>query len=772
MKDRNKQYHYTELLAPAGSLEAFYGAVNAGADAVYLAGNRFGARAYAENFSTEKLVECIRYAHLLGRKIYLTVNTLFKEAELAELYDYLLPFYEAGLDAVIVQDIGVFRYIREHFPGLELHVSTQMTVCNGYDAALLKEMGASRVVPARELSLQELILMKQKADVEIEAFIHGAMCYCYSGQCLFSSILGGRSGNRGRCAQPCRLPYTVKAGNVIKENCYPLSLKDMCTIEHVPQLIEAGIDSFKIEGRMKKPEYAAGVTDIYRRAMDSYYEMREKKGIEEATACYKVPQNDMRALRTLYIRSDIQDGYYFKHNGAEMVTMTNPAYSGSDEELLQRINQNFLTSTTKLPISIMAVFQVGQPANVTFMCGETVVQVFGEDVSVAQKQPISEENVRKQLNKLGDTAFYAENMDITLSENAFYPLKQINELRRVAVEKLERALLTDSMPNTERDSVYKFEKHSLAGEAFYQATDNVRIIGSESSALHGECVGKNQLQKNGYVVSVTHMAQLDVFAKWYGENKERLFGKNTISRIYVDGDILLDEWDKASRLCKEMSKELEIWIMLPYILRTAGEKHVKSLLRLCKESEWLSGFVARSMGKIGLLREEVQDTCRIRGDVGLYTWNHSAMKELSSMVEGFCLPYELTAKEHRELLGKYACEKIIYGRIPMMITANCLMRTADKCKKNSADETILTDRYHTNFKVIRNCRYCYNIIYNSVPLSLHNKVDEWNKEGVDLRLDFSAEDGEEMVQILETILFGGEFPIKNYTTGHEKRGVE
>ena len=257
-----------ELLAPAGNAEAFYGAIHAGADAIYLGGNRFGARAYAENFSEEELVACIRYAHLFQRKVYLTVNTLVKESEFSGLYEYVLPYYRAGLDGVIVQDMGVFAYLREHFPGMELHGSTQMTITGEYGAAFLKEQGACRVVPARELSLAEIRRIKEVTGLEIECFIHGAMCYCYSGQCLFSSILGGRSGNRGRCAQPCRLPYTT--GKHPKE-CYPLSLKDMCTIEYIPELLEAGIDSFKIEGRMKTALYVATVARTYRKAIDDYF---------------------------------------------------------------------------------------------------------------------------------------------------------------------------------------------------------------------------------------------------------------------------------------------------------------------------------------------------------------------------------------------------------------------------------------------------------------------------------------------------------------------
>ena len=254
-----------ELLSPAGNAEGFYGAVHAGADAVYLAGDRFGARAYAENFTTQELVECIRYAHLLGRKVYLAVNTLFKEREISELYDYLLPFCQAGLDAVIVQDLGVLRFVREHFPECGIHVSTQMTLCSSMGASLLAALGAERIVPSRELSLEELAILRKSVDLEIETFVHGAMCYSYSGQCLFSSILGGRSGNRGRCAQPCRLPYSILTDGRDRGQCYPLSLKDMCTAEHIPRLIQAGIDSFKIEGRMKQPGYVYTVVSMYRR---------------------------------------------------------------------------------------------------------------------------------------------------------------------------------------------------------------------------------------------------------------------------------------------------------------------------------------------------------------------------------------------------------------------------------------------------------------------------------------------------------------------------
>ncbi|MDE7046017.1 MAG: U32 family peptidase, partial [Acetatifactor sp.] len=337
-----------------------------------------------------------------GRKIYLTVNTLLKEEELAELYDYICPFYEAGLDAVIVQDLGVLGFIRKHFPALELHASTQMTLCSHYGAELLKELGVSRIVSARELSLRELSEIKSLVDIELETFIHGAMCYCYSGQCLFSSVLGGRSGNRGRCAQPCRLPYTVRTDKRQSGTCYPLSLKDMCTIGHIPRLIEAGIDSLKIEGRMKKPEYTAGVTALYRKYIDRYYELREQYGRDQAAKKYKVSQEDLDALSALYIRSGKQDGYYFKHNGREMVTLSNPAYGGNDEMLLAEIRTRYLEEHLKRPVKMKASFVTGMPAEVTLQADGLSVTVRGMAVERAQKQPITEENVRTQLGKMGD----------------------------------------------------------------------------------------------------------------------------------------------------------------------------------------------------------------------------------------------------------------------------------------------------------------------------------------------------------------------------------
>ena len=430
-----------ELLAPAGNYESFLAAVNAGADAVYFGGTRFGARAYADNFDTEHVVRAIDYAHLYGCRVYMTVNTLVKEKEFDDLYDFLRPYADAGLDGVIVQDFGVFSFIREHFPQVEIHTSTQMAVSGVYGARLMKKLGAVRVVPARELSLKELRQIREEADIEVEAFIHGAMCYCYSGMCLFSSIAGGRSGNRGRCAQPCRLPYTVYTGKDpggSRADNYPLSLKDMCTLELLPGLIDAGIDSFKIEGRMKRPEYTAGVTSVYRKYIDRY--------CNDPKAAYRVDKADMEMLRHLYMRTGISTGYLEKHNGAEMVTMTAPGYAGNDDRLLKEISDRYMQGEKSIPVSAYAYFHEGEESMLVLGCRDISVTVKGQKVEAASSRPAGIEDIAGRLMKLGGTFFELRREDLTvdMSEDGngvFIPVKELNELRRRGVSQLLSELL-------------------------------------------------------------------------------------------------------------------------------------------------------------------------------------------------------------------------------------------------------------------------------------------------------------------------------------------
>ena len=325
MKDR------VEILAPAGSMECLKAAIAAGADAVYTGGALFGARAYAHNLTEEELLEAIDYVHLHGRRLYLTVNTLIKDREMEkQMYDYLLPYYRQGLDAVIVQDIGLFRFIRKHFPDLPIHASTQMTLTGVDGAKFLEKEGAQRIVTSRELSMAEVKKIADETELEIESFVHGALCYCYSGQCLFSSFIGGRSGNRGQCAQPCRLLYRTPEA---KRPQYLLSHKDICTLELIPEMIESGIYSFKIEGRMKKPEYAAAVAFQYRKYADLYLKYYEECPAEEDPAAYamkkyRVREEDRQMLLDLYNRGGFHTGYYHTQNGREMISLNRPNHAG------------------------------------------------------------------------------------------------------------------------------------------------------------------------------------------------------------------------------------------------------------------------------------------------------------------------------------------------------------------------------------------------------------------------------------------------------------
>ncbi len=741
-----------ELLAPAGNAEGFYGAIHAGADAVYLGGSRFGARAYADNFTTEELNHCIRYAHLWGRKVYLTVNTLVRESEFADIYGYLMPFYKAGLDGVIVQDVGVFAYIRDHFPGLELHVSTQMTLTGVHGARLMQKMGACRIVPARELSLEEIRQIKKETGLEIETFVHGAMCYCYSGQCLFSSILGGRSGNRGRCAQPCRLPYQVTTPTGTSNVCYPLSLKDMCTVERIPELIEAGIDSFKIEGRMKKPEYTAGVTAIYRKYIDRYYAGNKK-----------MDADDLRKLSHLYIRSERQDGYYYKQHGRDMVALDNPAYSGSDEALLNEIRENYLQKKPKLPISVYADFTVGEKCSLTILQQDLSVTVYGETVVLADRQPVTKDKIEKQLNKLGDSIFFAETMEVTVGENAFIPIGAINELRRKAVEELEN------------------QRIEAFGLTPYRKIEEQPVFTANREEKQPE---NTEIQNFCMTLSVHREEQLGAVLDFCQKKSK---ASDSIGRVYLDCKLFETDGKAVLEKCRKLPENWKRILALPYIIRQKDMRFLAETIlpMLTEENSAFYGVQVRSAEGMGILRETGY-TGKIFTDAGFYVWNRVTLREWENSETGrpdvFCLPLELSGAQQRELLpAQIPCEKIIYGRAPMMITANCVANTTTGCLKNRKNEVVrLTDRYRKVFPVELNCRQCLNMIYNSVPLSLHGEVDKW-KHRVDLRLDFTVESEQETIAVLKyfTEIYcrmgnpsDSKPPYKEYTTGHEKRGVE
>ena len=346
-----------EILAPASSMEGVYAAIAAGADAIYIGGTRFGARAYANNLDLHEMCAAIDYVHLYGKHIYLTVNTLLKPGEIDELYTYLKPYYQWGIDAVIVQDVGVLKFIADHFLGLPIHASTQMSLTMAEGAKCFERYPVTRLVNARELELAELKLLRKNTSLEIESFVHGALCYCYSGQCLMSSMIGGRSGNRGRCAQPCRLPYDGE---------YLLSPKDICILDMIPELIEAGIDSFKIEGRMKRFEYAAGVTAAYRREVDRYFELGKDEYREFHRNHPEVLKKAFTDMQDLYNRGGFSRGYYPTHNHPNMMAFSRPNHSGVFVGNVEKVHENtaILSCTQNLNAQDVLEIREGENASV------------------------------------------------------------------------------------------------------------------------------------------------------------------------------------------------------------------------------------------------------------------------------------------------------------------------------------------------------------------------------------------------------------------------
>ncbi len=418
-----KDFKLPELLSPAGSIEAFEAAIDGGADAIYVGGASFNARANAKNFSEEDLAAAVRLAHLYGVKVYQTINIMIHGREISEMLGAAERSAELGVDAFIVSDLGAARLIHSRLPEMPLHGSTQMSVHNAEGARLLSGLGFSRVVPARELSKRDIQTLVDENPLEVEIFIHGAMCVSHSGQCLFSSLVGGRSGNRGLCAQPCRLPYACADGRVGDK--YPLSLKDMSLATHVREIIESGVASLKIEGRMKSPEYVRGVTRIWRRLLDEG---------RDATA------DDIRELAELFSRGGFSDGYYTESVGRRMLGIRS-----EEDKQVSRELERFNKITRRISVDMEVVLEADVPSRLSITCGEKSVTVDGEIPQKAINAPISEETVKKCMAKLGDSCFALENIDIKLADNLMMPISQLNALRRSAVAALEEKMV-ESMP--------------------------------------------------------------------------------------------------------------------------------------------------------------------------------------------------------------------------------------------------------------------------------------------------------------------------------------
>lgn len=799
--DLNKnQDRKIEILAPAGSYESFHAAIVAGADAAYAGGPKFGARAFAENFTEDQLLNAIDYAHLHQRKFYLTVNTLLKDYEIEQLPEYLEPLYQRGLDAVIVQDMGVLNVVRQYFPDMDIHASTQMTVTGVNGAQFLKENGAVRVVPAREISLEEVRNIKSVTGMEMECFVHGALCYCYSGQCLLSSLIGGRSGNRGQCAQPCRLPYTVDG-----EKGYLLSLKDICTLDIIPDLIESGIDSFKIEGRMKRPEYVAGVTSIYRKYVDLYLKNPQKP--------YWVDDKDKEMLMDLFNRGGFHTGYYKQKNGRNMITIQKPNHIGvkvgtvlsqkgrevqmraltdiaagdliefkneaqryttgksckqgevitilapkgirlSVGEVLYRVQSPELLNTLETSYSEGKVIEklygyisleAGKAAKLVVCKDEYSVEVeSGQQVEAASSRPLDEERIKKQLQKTGNTEFEFDVLDVELHGEVFLPMQQLNEMRRKALEELEKKIQ----------------------DSFHRKTAEKKVLQEEILDTASVKLSKKE---NKLSVLVETQEQLEAV----------LENDNSVACIYVDSN--LDKTGLDAELWKGISdrihkKNIEVFLAMPRIFRNQTidifEQAYDSILTRC-----FDGMLIRSMEEYQFLKSK-NYSGNIRLDYNLYIMNRFAKQfwKKQGVIYG-TIPVELNKSEIVNLDSKQD-EMIVYGYIPAMVTAQCVTSTVHGCKKD-CKITMLKDRYQNEFPVKNQCRDCYNVIYNTAPLyliDLKEDLEELNAERY--RIQFSIENKDEVKQILEQChsMFGDQkedmfIQKESITRGHFRRGI-
>lgn len=804
MKDR------VEILAPAGSMECLKAAIAAGADAVYTGGALFGARAYAHNLTEEELLEAIDYVHLHGRRLYLTVNTLIKDREMEkQMYDYLLPYYRQGLDAVIVQDIGLFRFIRKHFPDLPIHASTQMTLTGVDGAKFLEKEGAQRIVTSRELSMAEVKKIADETELEIESFVHGALCYCYSGQCLFSSFIGGRSGNRGQCAQPCRLLYRTPEA---KRPQYLLSLKDICTLELIPEMIESGIYSFKIEGRMKKPEYAAAVAFQYRKYADLYLKYYEECPAEEDPAAYamkkyRVREEDRQMLLDLYNRGGFHTGYYHTQNGREMISLNRPNHAGvpavkvlakkgrnvtakaltdlypqdiielpmrkgrekadnytckdavrkgmnvqipvfadtpfKRDEIWMRTRNSTLIDTLreefvneKIKERICGTFRLypQEKATLTVKCRDAEITVAGEKAQEALSQPMSRERIEKQLRKTGNTEFEFSFLKAEIGEKVFLPMQSLNELRREALETLEKVIC---------------EKYRRSGEVKDPEEDKTEFS-MEEEVL------------SGWTASVRTAEQMEVILE-----------EEAIGRIYVDCTMFPRIWEKDSYvewITKVHAAGKEIYLVMPYIFRERTRKQYEAAYNRIFGAGW-DGILIANYESFAFLKEHGY-TGRIMTDYNLYEFNQESRKFWKEKgVFEFTAPVELTERELQDLRVKDG-EVIVYGYLPMMISAGCIQKTTRGCLKKSGQTTI-TDRYRNPFVVKNECDYCYNILYNYVPLYLGDRMEEVYQIGPGrIRLMFTTERQQEVRQILSAYFEGKELPEGTYTRGHWKRGIK
>jgi len=666
-----------ELLAPAGSFESLKAAVLNGTDAVYLGGSLFNARASATNFNDHELEQAVNFCHLHKVKVYVTVNILITDKEFDDLDKFVRTINRIGVDAVIVQDIGVAAYIKRIAPDLNLHASTQMTVYDVEGAKFLKSLGFTRVVLARELSAEKIKQISIESGIETEIFVHGAMCFCYSGQCLMSGIIGGRSGNRGKCAQPCRLEYSIN-----NKKGFLMSLKDMCLINHLKEIEQCGVTSLKIEGRMKGPEYVGTVVSTYRKYLDSNT---------------SVTKEDYNRLETIFYRGGFSDGYFKAKKGKDMFCHTKPDnpyllqknIAKTDENYKKTAIHFYFNASIGKPLSLLAIDEYGNSAEYT---SDFILEK-------ANASSATTEKIKNNLTKLGDTVFDTETIEINIDKDVFIPTSEINKARREVAVNLEKAII-----------------------ASYKRPEN--------NIKHN--INQNHHQNKEFDVSV------------YVSDKEQLkaIRKTDCKRIYVP--IELDDF-----------KENEI-VVLPRI----SPDNLDEIVSKIKNKTVL----VRNIGQIEVAKRHNKI---IHLDFTMNVFNSYACDFYKSIdIENITLSTELTLKQITPLTKICNCECVIYGKIPMMITENCIIKSSVGCQKGG----YLYDRTNEAF-LVKCLDGCRNEIYNSKPIVMSDKINDVIYSGVSYgRLNFVDETPDQCVEIYDCYKNGNKI-LSEFTRGKFYKGV-
>ena len=691
-----------ELLAPAGSMEALRAAVQNGANAVYLGCGTFNARQGAKNFTPQTLAEAVKYCHVRSVAVHLTLNTLVSDREIPELAALIRQAAASGVDAFIVQDLGVIRLCRQIAPHIPIHGSTQMTIHSLSGVQLCAAWGLSRVVLSRELSREQIRYICQNSPIEIEVFAHGALCMCYSGQCYLSAAIGGRSGNRGRCAQPCRQSY----GYDRWQEKYPLSLKDNCLIQNLRELEAMGVASLKLEGRMKRPEYVATVTQVYRQALDSR----------------QVTPGMLQSLHTAFNRQGFTDGYYAGNTGSHMFGIRTE--KKEDADWLKQARQSYETAENGLvPIRFaVEVRPEGTTLTVTDPQGRSCT-LKGPLPETARTAELTDVALAERLNKTGGTPYRCVQVEAKIAPGLTLSAAAINGLRRDALN-----LLTAQRA---RHEVPKLGKPAKAPN----------YPGSK--------------KRPGCTVQVTTREQITM----------RLL-QSAPEVLYVPLHILTAD----VAFCQALSQQARVCAVLPRIVCDTELSRLKQELLLVRRF----GIREALVGNLGLLLPVRECGLQARGDFGLNLFNSEAMAQARDLeLRSACLSFEMTLPQIRDVSKAVPCEILAYGRLPLMITENCLIRgRTGKCTCHLSG-TKLTDKTGASFPVIKDGDTCRSVLLNSKKLNWLDRQEDLSRLGIwATRLYFTTENPREVDQILAACRNPGPFDPGACTRGLYLRGLE